>query len=61
MPDEIWIDLEASDRALDQVAKWHAARPQAEKDEEYARLLEMRALSRQARARSAAAEQNGGS
>ena len=38
MPDEITIDEAASDRALDAVARWNAARPQAEKDAELARL-----------------------
>jgi hypothetical protein len=46
MPDEIEYDEAASDRALDEVAKWHAARPQAEKDEELKRLKEMQEASR---------------
>jgi len=39
--EEITIDEAASDRALDAVAEWNAARPQAEKDAELARLREI--------------------
>jgi hypothetical protein len=43
MPDEITINEAASDRALDKTARWHDARPQAEKDAELARLKEIEA------------------
>jgi hypothetical protein len=47
MPDEIELDLEASDRALDRLAKEHPM-SEEEQEKQFAKLLRMEAISRQA-------------
>jgi len=48
MPAEA-LDMEASDRAMDRMAKWWEGRPQEEKHKELERLKQMQEISRRSR------------